>query len=250
MVLFIYNLIYNGFTKGNFGSPLNLPKNIELFDMLVARRKIDMQKTTVLTSLIISALICHTARAGVPQPQTQTLIVRGKITEKSAFKLMGTFVQNAGAKMDQYPYEDYHVELAQIHDVAPEDMPALQNALTRRIVTKDMGGRPMKFAIARADVANNTLYMVGEHLINRPYILRLAIDKVLHGTSTPSGHKYSSTLSQQKGIYVPAIPVGDTAGGCGKKMSHLINVRLDQDNLIFNADMFVVDIESISLMVR
>lgn len=179
--------------------------------------------------------------------QSDTIVVTGQVSEKTAFEMQFTFVQNSGAKLNNFPYQSYQVPFAKVKGVAPEDRATLTSAIQNWLKARKIGEKPMTFYISHSEVSGKYLYMVGEHQSNQAYFIRQEIQKCLEATKTPSGRRYC-VYTNKRGIYVPAIVVGELAGARPSNITHLINNRrIMQDGLIYNDPVFTVQIDSISV---
>lgn len=206
--------------------------------------------TLKLTSAVAIACLAQSligAACAGQADQSSTLVVQGKISEKSAFEMQFTYVSNSGAKINDYPYQGYQVPFAKIKNVAPEDREPLKAAINNWLKARKIGEKPMVFYISHSEVSGKYVYMVGEHQSNQAYAIRKEVEQCLAETKLPSGRHYNVYLNK-KGIYVPGIRVGELGGACPKAITYLINdMRITQDSLIYNNPMFTVTVESISV---
>lgn len=183
------------------------------------------------------------ATVGVNTSFATTINLYGKLTNKSAYAMNDTFVRNAGLSENVDP-EKADVILAQIADVDPNDAPALQAALNTWIESYKI--ECFKMTIARAESSKDKIVLLGEHVLDEAHCIKGQITDVVESTVTPSGHKYTTYLTR-RGEFVPIIMVGVKGNRPPHKAAWMINKRLQDDNLIYPAPHFQVDIESLHI---
>ena len=181
------------------------------------------------------------ATLGMNNCLAATINFYGKLTTKSAYAMNDTFVRNAGL-IENIDPEKADVILAQISDVSPEDVPALEAALTAWVATYKI--ECFKMTLARAESSHDKIVLLGEHVLDKAHCIRGQITDVVESTQTPSGHRYTTHLSR-RGVFVPIIMVGVKGNTKPRKGAWMINKRLHDDNLIYPAPHFQVNIESL-----
>lgn len=206
--------------------------------------------TIKLKSVLMAACLAQTLMGVASADQSDasgTIVVQGKVSEKSAFEMQFTYISNSGAKINDYPYQSYQIPFAKIKNVAPEDREPLKAAISNWLKARKIGEKPMVFYISHSEVSGKYVYMVGEHQSNQAYAIRKEVEQCLAETTLPSGRHYNVYLNK-KGIYVPGILVGELGGACPKAITYLINdMRITQDSLIYNNPMFTVTVDSIAV---
>lgn len=183
------------------------------------------------------------ATMGVNTSFAATINLYGKLTPKSAYAMNDTFVRNAGLTGNVDP-EKVDVILAQISDVAPEDVQAIQAALNTWM--KSYKVECFKMTIARAESSKDKIVLLGEHVLDEAHCIRGQITDVVESIATPSGQKYTTYLTR-RGEFVPIIMVGVKGNQPPHKAAWMINKRLHDDNLIYSAPHFQIDIESLRI---
>ncbi len=176
----------------------------------------------------------------------QTISLMGKLTKESAYNINDIFVRNSGITENVDPYKADAV-LLQITDVAPEDVLALEDALNRWIKCYKIDC--FKINISRAESRNKKVALLGEHAMDEATCLRGKLTRVVECTQTPTGTKYTTFMSC-RGIFVPLIHVGVTGDKKAKHITWMINKRLHDDDLIYPAPHFQVEVESLHLETR
>lgn len=183
------------------------------------------------------------AGMGVENCLAETITLYGKLTTKSAYDINDTFVRNAGATENVNP-EQADVILAQIADVLVEDVPVLEEALHKWMARYKV--EDFKITIARAESSQKKLVLLGDYTLDEAYSIRQRIKCIVESAQTPSGQKYTTHLSR-KGVFVPIIYVGTTDDRKPNKITWMVNRRLYNDDLIYPASHFQVEVESLHL---
>lgn len=175
-----------------------------------------------------------------------TLVVKGPLTEKSAYHLHEVFVQNSGAKLDAAPYKQYDVALGYINNVDSQDIDYMGKVVNQWLGSNRGKIRGMRFRIDRAETDSKRVMITGEHITNEFYALREGLRCAVESATPPSGRRYKLALNC-KGIFVPSIYVGNISGFPPKRVAKTINRRIEQSHIIHKDSYFEVEVDNLRL---
>lgn len=182
----------------------------------------------------------------VSSAMASTLVVKGPLTEKTAYHLLEAFVQDSGANLDAVPYKGYNVTLGYVKDVAPQDTDYMSIVINKWLQDHADQIRGMNFRVDRAESDSKKLMITGEHITNDFYKLRYSLQSAVSSATPPSGRRYALALNH-KGIFVPSIYVGDIEGKTAKQVVRTINRRIEQSHIIHKDHYFEIDVNNLRL---